>query len=131
MRIRRTKDTNYNIVPNQQTLFAFPPAALILEILCLNSLESGSILLLTINIYEPVNRPRELFIIIESGPSCLCAGIGSLSPHLAPTIWKPLSSPFEIPAASLSRGRLKPSTVGYAAHSTAWIQTLSTTIRSI
>lgn len=66
MRIhQQTKDTNYNIVQTQQCRFAFPAAILILEISCLTSLESGSILLLLIiNIYERVNRPRKLFLTI-------------------------------------------------------------------
>lgn len=73
---QQTEDTNYNIVPTKQAQLPFPPAILILEIFCLSSLEPGSILpLLTINIYEQVNRPRKLFIIIVCRPFYGCTVI--------------------------------------------------------
>lgn len=67
-------------MPGQQTLFPSPPAIHMVGIYCLTSVESGKVLLLllTINIYEPVNGPRGQFIIMMCRPLYGCIVIQKL-----------------------------------------------------
>lgn len=67
------KGANYNVVPTQQSLFFVPPPAVLSvpgKIFCLTGSGSGSVLLLfTIHIYEAVDGPQGLFIMMVCRPA--------------------------------------------------------------